>query len=307
MAALLTPTVDATAQLALHPIRVYVAGESIERRNRWVEPPFLASGVLNERGGGELRNDTEEYGWMVPLRDRLKARDSALTLEFVGAEAWSDADDMPYSGTYPSAIAEPTSAISGTSIPSWLEQRREELESRVFCYDLALASRGGNDLDTDDQEYKAQLEELILLLAHGSGCRADPLVIVTGHMPDDRRWGGPDAEYVAYELHRFVERARDAVTELVAAQPDLRVRFVDAHTPFLLNTPSTAFPAEVWSVARIPDYAKIARVGDGYHPRRLASIFTGELVADALDLGELRALAGVGANRVRRHLHATGP
>jgi hypothetical protein len=46
-------------------VRIYVAGESIERRNRWVAPPFTASGALNERGGSEARNDDDEYGWAV--------------------------------------------------------------------------------------------------------------------------------------------------------------------------------------------------------------------------------------------------
>ncbi|MFZ2961133.1 MAG: hypothetical protein WA705_30000 [Candidatus Ozemobacteraceae bacterium] len=47
---------------ASHTLRVYVCGESIERRNRWVEPPFNANGTLNRRGGGDALNDNEEYG-----------------------------------------------------------------------------------------------------------------------------------------------------------------------------------------------------------------------------------------------------
>jgi hypothetical protein len=289
-------------------IRVYVAGESIEARNRWAEPPFTASGALNERGGGELRNDREEYGWMVPLRERLRLRAPDLDIVFVGADVWADADDAPYSGTYPSTTPEPTSAISGTSIPSWLEQRRAELENRVFCYDLAFASRGGNDLGTDnDEEYKSELKELVLLLAHGSSCRPDPVVVVTGHIPDDQRWGGPDDEYVAVERHRFVERSRDAVAELGVAQPGLRLHFVDLYTPFIDNVATTAFPVEVWSTGGIPDYAKITRPGDGYHPRRLASAYAGELAAEGLDLAELRALSNAAAHRPRRHLGRTTP
>ena len=281
--------------LAAGAIRTYVAGESIERYNRWVAPPFTATGALNDRGGGELRNDNEEYGWMVPMRDRLLLRAPDLPLEFVGSDVWSDAGDAPYTGTYPSTAPGQTSAISGTSIPSWLDQRRAELESRTFCYDLAFASRGGNDLGNDnDAEYKAQLKELILLLANGSSCRTNPIVVVTGHMPDDQRFGGPDAEYVELERQRFVVRARDAVTELAGAQPGVRVRFVDQYTPFLLNTPTTAFPSEVWSIGGIPDYAKIAREGDGYHPRRLASLYAGELAANGLDLTELRGLLDTG-------------
>ena len=45
----------APAAPAAGTIRVYMAGESIERRNRWVAPPFTASGALNDRGGGALR------------------------------------------------------------------------------------------------------------------------------------------------------------------------------------------------------------------------------------------------------------
>ncbi len=284
--------------VAARPIRVYVAGESIEHRNRYVEPPFGSTGALNARGGGDLRNDNDEYGWMVPLRDRLRLRASDLDLEFVGSDVWSDDNDSPYTGTYPTASPEPTSAISGTSIPSWLEQRRAELEGRSFCYDLAFASRGGNDFGNDnDEEYKAQLKELVLLLARGSSCRADPIVVVTGHMPDDQRGGQSAEAYVALVRHRFVERARQAVDELGAAEPAVRVRFVDQYTPFLLNTPTTAFPSEVWSIGGIPDYDKIVRQDDRYHPRRLASIFAGELAADGLDLQEMRALVGAAPGR----------
>lgn len=279
---------------AVKALRVYVAGESIEQYNRYVAPPFTATGALNDRGGGELRNDNEEYGWMVPLRDRLTLRAPDLTIQFVGSGAWTDGGDYPYSGTYPSTEPEPTSAIAGTSIPSWVDQRRGELEGKTFCYDLAFASRSGNDFGTDnDQEYRDQLKELILLLWRGSSCRTDPVVVVTGHMPDDQRdFTMSDAAYVALAQHRFVERARQAVTEIAAAQPTLRVRFVDQFTPFLDNKPTTAFPSEVWSTNRIPDFDKIVRGDDRYHPRRLSSIYAGELAADGLDLAEMRALAG---------------
>ena len=275
-------------------LRVYVAGESIEQYNRYVAPPFTATGALNDRGGGDLRNDMEEYGWMVPLRDRLTLRAPDLTIQFVGSGTWTEGGDYPYSGTYPSTEPEPTSAIAGTSIPSWVEQRRGELEGKTFCYDLAFASRSGNDFGNDnDEEYRDQLKELILLLWRGSSCRTDPVVVVTGHMPDDQRdYTMSDAAYVALAQHRFVERARQAVNEIAAAQPTLRVRFVDQYTPFLDNKPTTAFPSEVWSTNRIPDFDKIARGDDRYHPRRLASIYAGELAADGLDLAEMRALVG---------------
>ncbi len=94
--AAVTWTLPAAASRA---IRVYVAGESIERRNRFVEAPFTGSGALNERGGGGARNDNEEYGWMVPLRDRLRLRAPDLDLEFVGSDVWANDNDSPYTGT----------------------------------------------------------------------------------------------------------------------------------------------------------------------------------------------------------------
>lgn len=283
----------AARSAALKALRVYVSGESIEQYNRYVAPPFTAAGALNDRGGGALRNDNEEYGWMVPLRDRLALRAPDLTIRFVGSGTWTDGGDYPYTGTYPSAEPEATSAIAGTSIPSWLDQRRAELEAKAFCYDVAFASRGGNDFGNDDDaSYREDLKGLIRLLAHGSSCQAAPLVVVTGHMPDDQTGGYADAAYVALQRHRFSERARQAVTEIAAAEPALKVRFVDQYTPFLENRKTTAFPAEVWTTNGMPDFAKIVREGDSFHPRRLASIYAGEIAADGLDLAELRALVG---------------
>lgn len=298
VAALLAPSAGAAEapgarSAAVKALRVYVSGESIEQYNRYVAPPFTATGALNDRGGGLLRNDNEEYGWMVPLRDRLALRAPDLTIRFVGSGTWTDGGDYPYSGTYPTSEAEATSAIAGTSIPSWLDQRRDELDGKAFCYDVAFASRGGNDFGNDDDaSYREDLKGLIRLLAHGSSCQASPLVVVTGHMPDDQTGGYADAAYVALQRHRFSERARQAVDEIVAAEPTLKVRFVDQYTPFLENRPTTAFPAEVWTTNGMPDFAKIVREGDSFHPRRLASIYAGEVAADGLDLAELRALVG---------------
>jgi hypothetical protein len=272
-----------------------VAGESIERRNRYVAAPFTDKGALNDRGGGEARNDREEYGWSVPLADRLRLRDPSITLVFVGTDTWLDADDNPYDGTYPSATPGATSAISGTDIQSWLDQRQSELTTKTHCYDVAFAARGGNDFSNeDDADYKAHLKTLVKALAAGSSCRADPLIYVTGHMPDDQRGGTkdpPDATYIAQQKHRFVERAQAAVSELAAEAPAIRVRFVDLYTPFLQNKPTTAFPSEVWATGGVLDFAKITRPEDLYHPRRLASIFAGENAADALDLADLHGVA----------------
>ncbi|MFO0611780.1 MAG: hypothetical protein U0414_04270 [Polyangiaceae bacterium] len=269
-------------------VRIYVAGESIERRNRFVEAPFTASGALVDRG--DLRNDNDEYGWSIPLADRLKLRYPGLSVDFVGADTWLDADDNPYSGSYPSGAPGRTSAISGTDIPSWLESRAAELEGKAHCYDLAFAARGGNDFgNEDDAGYEAALADLVVRLANGSSCRTDPAIYVTAHVPDDQRGGaGPsDAEYVAQQRHRFVERASAAVQSVRDAHPEIRVHFVDLYTPFTENRPTTAFPAETWSTAGIPDFAKITREGDSMHIRRLASIYIGEIAADAVDLAEL--------------------
>lgn len=273
-----TPTPTAPAGQA-KTIRVYVAGESIERRNRYTEAPFLATGRLND----PTNNDDDQYGWMVPMSDRLHLRDANLTMSFVGASGWANAEDEPYSGTYPSATVGRTSAISGTSIESWLDQRRGELQNKAFCYDVAFASRGGNDMDVDDTTYQTQLKELIQLLARGSSCRTNPIVYVTGHMPDSQA-------SVSIERHRFMERALDAVTQLQAEQPSLRVRFIDLFSPFIANQPTTAFPSPRWTSGGQQDMSVIGRIGDGLHPRRFASIYAGELAADAMSLSELSGM-----------------
>jgi hypothetical protein len=268
---------------------VYVAGESIERRNRYVEAPFKGDGSLNDRGGGELRNDTDEYGWMVPLADRLAKRtNGGTTIAWVGTGEWSDADDQPYSGKYPSTTAAKTSAIGGTSIDSWMEQRKAELQNKTHCYDVAFASRGGNDYGLDsDTDIQQSLEALIVLLDGGSNCKKHPIVYVTGHMPDLQDNEPQNTQTVQKQTHRFVTRMKAVVTKLASSKPEIRARFIDMYTPFVNNQKTTAFPNEVWSNGGVPDYAKIGRVGDLMHPRRLASIYAGEIVADAIDLKEL--------------------
>ena len=80
-------------------------------------------GRLNERGGGEARNDNDEYGWMVPLASRLGLRSPGLTVEFVGASVWNGADDSPnIPAVIPSATPGKTSAIAGTDISAWLDE-----------------------------------------------------------------------------------------------------------------------------------------------------------------------------------------
>jgi hypothetical protein len=273
-------------------IRVYVAGESIERRNRFVAPPFLANGALNPRDGGDERNDNDEYGWSIPLADRVVLRDGGVRLEFVGTLRWLDADDQQYSGTYPSTDAGQTSAISGTDIPTWLGQRGAELTARTHCYDVAFAARGGNDYGEGDSTFKDNLKTLVAALLAGSSCQASPVVYVTGHMPDDNREpdsGLSNADYGTEQVARFVTRVQAAVAEFDGG-PGARVRFVDMYTPFKNNQATTAFPSEVWSTGGVLDYDKIVRIDDRMHVRRLSSIFAGEIAADALNLAELRAL-----------------
>jgi hypothetical protein len=277
-------------------IKIYVAGESIEERNRFVAPPFNCDGTLNERGPD--RNDNDEYGWMVPLAMRLELRDPRLFVEFVGAGSWTGADDATYSGTYPSGTPGRTSAIAGTDIVAWLEEgsrdrnlppRRGELEMKTHCYDVALAARGGNDLNQEvsDGEYKDRLKTLVRLLLNGSSCRADPIVVVTAHLPD--------RSDVAAQDRMFQRLSREVVMELKAdaALPQAkrdRVRHADAYGAFKGNTPTRSQPRPAWFTAGAFDLATIGRDGDTLHPRRLASIYMGEVVADSLDLVQLNGL-----------------
>jgi hypothetical protein len=269
-------------------LRVYIAGESIERWNRFTSAPFSKGGEVASPG----TNSDDEYGWMVPFADKLHRRAPDLAVEWVGEETWRDYDDQPYDGSYPTKAAPKTSSIAGSSIDSWLEARHAELDKPRHCYDVAIAARGGNDFELDnDADVEASLTQLIELLARGSSCQKRPLVIVTGHLPDDQRseGAGPDgATYTKKERHRYVERIRAAAD--AAAKRGLPVRFIDMFTPFVENRATDGFPKPTWSKGGIPDFTKIGRTNDRMHPRRLASIYAGELVADGLDLAELRAL-----------------
>lgn len=66
-------------------------------------------------------------------------------------------------------------------------------------------------------------------------------------------------------------------------------------TPFYENIPTTAFPTPNWwitdSGVHRPDLVKIHReenIESAQHPRRLASIFAGEQVADQIDITQLK-------------------
>ena len=277
------PTSPSSSSGSARTVRVYVAGESIERRNRFLEQPFLSDGRLNDRGGGSARNDTNEYGWMIPLADRLKLRNSAVTVQFVGSTDWSSGDDAAYSGTYPTGGPGRTSAISGSDVETWNDERRAELQARAYCYDVAFAARGGNDKGTDDGFYSTLMAQLIDRLRSGSSCQSNPIIYVTAHLPD---YSGPGSTPTNLN-HWYVDRVRTIVDGYVAGHPGARVHFIDMFTPFMNNQATTAFPSEVWFSGGNFDFAKIGRSGDLAHPRRLASIYAGEIAADQIDLNEL--------------------
>jgi hypothetical protein len=120
-----------------------------------------------------------------------------------------------------------------------------------------------------------------------------PIVYVTAHLPDDQRGGSgspSNPDYKQLQVQRFVTRTQAAVDQVKIQHPEIRVRLVDQYTPFTQNLATTAFPTEVWSTGGVPDYAKIGRTVDPMHPRRLASIYAGELAANAIDLTELTTI-----------------
>ncbi len=269
----------APLQASAAPLRIYVAGESIERRNCLSEAPFTSTGGLNNPGN----NDTEQYGWIIPFAEKLKLRQPGLAIEFVGSDSWLAGDDYPYAGSggcrfYPTAGR--TSALSGADNETWLEEQGNELRNKQFCYDVAFVARGGNDKGTDDRFFGETLTRLIDLAVRGSSCNANPLVYVTGHLPDR------DVTVATGEA-KFVTRVRAAVDAYQASSPSARVRFIDQFTPFKNNTPTTAFPTPNWRSGTGFNMSVIGRDGDGLHPKRFASIYAGEVAANAVNLAEL--------------------
>ena len=186
-----------------------------------------------EPAGWQIRNGADpntanEFGWMVPFADRIKLRDSNISFDWVGGDSWKGVDDNNYAGTYPTRTAPKTSALSGTSIPSWISYPGTDdlVQNKRFCYDVAIAARGGNDFSTSDATYKSQLKQVIRMLASGSTCRAQPLVMVTTHMPDDRQNGMSNSAFVAAQTQRYKTRIEEAVNEFKAANPGALVRFM---------------------------------------------------------------------------------
>jgi hypothetical protein len=268
--------------------KVYVAGESIEARNQFTASPFTAAGARDDHGAAA--NSTTEFGWMVPFADRLKLRDPNITIEWVGSSGWAGVNDASYAGTYPTSVAPRTSALSGTSIPKWIDYPgNNELPTKKFCYDVALASRGGNDfVTTSDATFKTQMKQLLGMLAAGSSCRPKPLILVTAHMPDNRQDTMPDAAFVAAQTQRYKTRIEDAVNEFKAENPTALVRFIDGYSGFRFNYPTKSIPQPAWFNGTNWDFATMHR--DGMHPLRLASIYAGETIANGVDLTEIRGL-----------------
>ena len=127
----------------------------------------------------------------------------------------------------------------------------------------------------------------MLLLLDGSSCRPNPIVVVTAHLPDRTD--------VAAQDRLFQRLAREVVTELKAdvtvpqAKRD-HVRFADVYGAFKTNQPTASQPRPAWFGGGAFNLATIGRDGDTLHPRRLASIYMGEVVADGFDLVELMGM-----------------
>ena len=275
-------------------IRIYVSGESVEEFNNMNIKSFEDNGSLFQ----ESNNSSNEYGWMVPLSQRLHLRDPGLSIEWVGSGCWSNQDTWECStARYTNAQIGHSSAQAGSTIEGWRNSHLQELTNKLYCYDIAFASRGGNDLanDISAQTYKAQLRELILDLDSGSNCRTHPVIYVTGHILDTGGWNYGETEeaigeWMNIQKAYYVNIAKRVSSELNAN--GRHVFFIDMWTPFYSDKHTTAFPAETWWFVnqygvRIPDLDKIHRDRE-QHPRRLASIFAGENVADQIDIDMLR-------------------
>ncbi|KIM09618.1 MAG: hypothetical protein KU38_08710 [Sulfurovum sp. FS08-3] len=280
-------------------LRIYVAGESIEEYNHMNTLPFNADGTLSS-----TLNTTEEFGWMVPFAQRLQIRNPALSIEWVGSGCWTNADTYSCStGTYTHQTIGHTSAVAGSSVEDWFNLHGSELTNKSYCYDIAFASRGGNDLngDIDKNAYEAKLKELVIALDQGSNCRNHPIVYVTAHMLD--AVGMVSIPSTQNDVDNWLERQKAYYVDIAQkVVNDLntngrKVRFIDMWTPIYDNRATDAFPSEDWwttaNGVHRPNIAKIHREDDelyGYHPRRLASIFVGECAANQVDLTQLQGI-----------------
>lgn len=286
-------------------LRVYVAGESIEELNHFNNQPFNTDGSLNNLG--QNNNTPNEYGWMVPFAARLNIRDPNLDVKWVGSGCWTDQYTWECStGSLTNTAIGHTSAQSGSTVAEWITDHNSELTGKQYCYDVAFASRGGNDLmnGVANATYRNQLRSLILGLDKGSSCRTHPLIYVTAHMVDVAAWDYGISQtainsWLDTQRAYYVTIAQDLVAELSSQYPVMHIRFVDMWSPFVDNRKTTAFPAENWQVCGNasqptlcwPDTDKIHHP-DGQHPKRLASIYAGENAADQVNITELRTIFG---------------
>lgn len=284
-------------------IRVYVAGESVEQFNHFNNSPLNANGSLNNLGPDN--NTPDEYGWMVPLAQRLKIRDPNISISWVGSDCWYNQVTWECSdGALTNSNIGHSSAQAGSTVAVWLADHGSELTGKEYCYDVAFASRGGNDLNNgvSVDTYRNQLRTLINDLDQGSSCRTHPVIYVTAHLLDIAGWDYANQQadidsWMAAQQAYYVTVAQDLVNELNNQNGKI-VRFIDMWTPFREDKATTAFPSETWwtvdsgSGVKIPDLDKIHRDGEGQHPKRLASIFAGENVADQINIQELRTLLG---------------
>lgn len=140
--------------------------------------------------------------------------------------------------------------------------------------------------------YKADLSTLIRALDAGSSSRPHPTVYVTAHMPDAAGWNynhdaASIAAWNAAQQLTYVTWTHEVVQALQASDPALRLGVVDQYTAFMTNKPTTAFPSPNWVAA--DGGADLAKIHiDGQHPMRLASIYAGEIAADALLAADLQ-------------------
>jgi len=286
-------------------IRIYVSGESVEEFNHMNLKSFKSDGSLNE----ESNNSRDEYGWMPPFAEKLLLRDPKLSIEWVGSTCWSDQNTWECStGLYTNSQIGHTSAEAGSTIVQWQTSHRNELIDKEYCYDIAFASRGGNDLDEEvsTANYETQLRQLIQDLDQGSNCQTHPIIYVTAHLLDSGAWNyGYTQEAIDTWMNQqhsfYVETTKRIASELNVE--GRHVRFLDMWTPFYDDKKTTAFPSESWwfvndNGVKMPNLDKIHR-DSTQHPRRLASIFAGENVANQIDIAELRSQIGDSSTIIR--------
>ncbi len=117
------------------------------------------------------------------------------------------------------------------------------------------------------------------------------MIVVTGHMPDAGGWNyeydnASIQQWMARQQERYVQWNQDVVASF-SSDPAVRVQFVDLFTPFVTDQATTAFPNPSWMDGAGIDIDKLHF--DGQHPLRLASIYAGEVAADAVEMPGLLA------------------